>query len=730
MRMACYLYGLLLSLLWLGLTPVVAHAQEVEWLKVQRMSDEMAGDFRSVDITVDDNNIYIIGRFVGSMQIGSSTFVSAGDTDIFFAKYDLQGNSIWARQLGGQGFDTPMSLQVDGNDNVYVSGTFFNSAIDFGSIILGPTEPQHSEGFIAKYDINGNFLWAEHLDSTGGHVGPVKFGIDENGNVYSYGAFTDNAQIGNESLIGTGDYDLFIAKFNTNGESVWVKQISGEQVVLEGLHVEGDSLYFAGYFSSEFTLDSTTLTSAGGQDILLARYDSDGVLQWAINAGGPEHESAYDVTVDNSGHIYLVGAFFNSLTFGSQTYSGQSSDGFLAKVDSTGTPLWAQTFGGQFMDSSWEVTVDNNDDIFVAMEADRGLTTFNQQVQYDKRPRFIVTRYDSEGNVIWIVPTTSSQVVQGSGIAAGDNGRLYVMGEYMNSMTFGDITLTAGGSNQEIFFGALLTSSPNDPIFADGFEGGNFSAWTNYSSDSGDLAVTQEAALVGEHGLQLVLNDNTSIGMRDEVPNGEERYRARFYFDPNSIPMGDGEHHVIFFGYSGTDLTRPVLRVEFGYLTPNYRVRIAYFNDNNNWFVGGWKTISDEPHVIEVDWQAATAPGADDGWVSMWIDGTLQAHKVTIDNDTMRIDTTRLGAVAGIDNETRGTYYMDAFESRRLTYIGADPAASVAMAAPAAVDEAALNEWHEVTLDDPDEAALMEEVLEYAEQQQAQPQLFLPWLGD
>jgi hypothetical protein len=73
---------------------------------------------------------------------------------------------------------------------------------------------------------------------------------------------------------------------------------------------------------------------------------------------------------------------------------------------------------------------------------------------------------------------------------------------------------------------------------------------------------------------------------------------------------------------------------------------------------------------MELDWRAATAAGANDGGLTLWLDGQQRANLTSINNDARRIDRVRLGAVIGIDSGTRGTYYFDAFESRRGTYIG------------------------------------------------------------
>jgi hypothetical protein len=93
-------------------------------------------------------------------------------------------------------------------------------------------------------------------------------------------------------------------------------------------------------------------------------------------------------------------------------------------------------------------------------------------------------------------------------------------------------------------------------------------------------------------------------------------------------------------------------------------------NDSNSWTSSSWFTIADTLDFIEIDWRAATAVGANNGSLTLWIDGTQRANLTGVDNDTRRLDRVQLGAVAGVDSGTRGTYYFDAFESRRQTNIG------------------------------------------------------------
>ena len=207
-----------------------------------------------------------------------------------------------------------------------------------------------------------------------------------------------------------------------------------------------------------------------------------------------------------------------------------------------------------------------------------------------------------------------------------------------------------------------------DDIFGDGFESGGFDAWSTSTTDGGDLSVTAAAAIVGDNGMQAVLDDNASIYVTDWSPFEEGRYRARFYFDPNSVVMASGNAHYLLYALNTAGTV--VARIEFRYYSAAYQVRAALRADSGAYTSTAWVTISDASHCLEIDWRAATGPAANNGRLSFWVDGTLRDERTGIDNDTLRVDLVRLGAVAGVDTGTRGTTHFDEFESRRQTYIG------------------------------------------------------------
>lgn len=298
----------------------------------------------------------------------------------------------------------------------------------------------------------------------------------------------------------------------------------------------------------------------------------------------------------------------------------------------------------------------------------------------------------------------------------------------LNGVTYRWASWSDGGAETHEFptpqndqtFTATFTPT-SDNIFSNGFEGGGILSWTNAWTDNGDISVTTAAALVEKRGMQEVIDDNTPISLVDAIPAGEARYRARFYIDPNSTSMANGDSYVLFFGYSGGGFTRPVVVVELQFWNGAYQLRAGLAHDDTSWRRGAWVTIDDAPHFAEIDWRAASGPGMSDGGLGFWVDGVQRSNLSGVDNDTWRIDTARLGANAGIDNGTRGVTFIDGFVSRRTTYIGPAPGANVAVAEGLVIEAAQLNYF----TDEPEPA-------EYTELPAAAPDkrpIYLPFMG-
>jgi hypothetical protein len=150
--------------------------------------------------------------------------------------------------------------------------------------------------------------------------------------------------------------------------------------------------------------------------------------------------------------------------------------------------------------------------------------------------------------------------------------------------------------------------------------------------------------------------------VRDDSPNAETRYRARFYFHPNSITMANGDNITVLQGLDPGG--QVVLSVQVYRSSAGYQLRArAYSSTLTNFVNTSYVTIANAVHTVEVDW-------GNDGHLAFWIDGAPQGSLTGISNSIYTIDRVRLGAPTMTISGTSGSFYIDGFESRRSSYIG------------------------------------------------------------
>ena len=193
------------------------YAQDFQWVEQAGGTGYEHGEGIAVDI---NGNIYVSGNFNGTATFGGIVLTSYGNEDIFVAKYDTNGNVIWAKNAGGLNSDRGRRIEVDSSGNCYVTGHFTGTA-NFGSIVL--TSNGDADFFIAKYDANGNAIWVRNGGGSGFDAG-YENSIDGSGNIYVTGFFRGVATFGSTILTSYGDRDIFIAKYDDSGILLWVEQ--------------------------------------------------------------------------------------------------------------------------------------------------------------------------------------------------------------------------------------------------------------------------------------------------------------------------------------------------------------------------------------------------------------------------------------------------------------------------------------------------------------------------
>ncbi|HWY76766.1 MAG TPA: hypothetical protein VN281_14180, partial [Verrucomicrobiae bacterium] len=302
-------------------------------------------------------NVFITG-WLGSSNVwfGTNLISNVGTNFAFYvAKFDPEGNFIWAQQVAG--IIGGRALAVDHAGNVHAAGSFVPTNVVFGtnyfesSALVGD--------FIAEYSGDGQLLWVKAVTFSGYEQSPA-LAVDSAGNTYFSDSFQGVADFGTVALTnsaGANGETLFLAKYDPNGNLVWANAIgTGTQVIAaEALAVgpQADCHVFGAYwYQSTATVGTNTLPPTIGQtgaNGFIAKYDSAGNLAWVSTMTGSNFVSGNTLAVDPMDYCWAIGyAGGSNLDFGSGiTATNADPDlysvaGFVARYEPTGKPLWAK----------------------------------------------------------------------------------------------------------------------------------------------------------------------------------------------------------------------------------------------------------------------------------------------------------------------------------------------------------------------------------------------------
>jgi len=210
--------------------------------------------------------------------------------------------------------------------------------------------------FVAKYDGDGMLLWATKAGGVGADEG-LDIATTQGGDSYVTGFFRGTATFGegepNETtLTSTGERNIFVAKYDRDGALVWATRAGGAGILYQGSGIAttelGDS-YVTGIFTETATFgegepNETTLTSVSDfvslGDIFVAKYDRDGALLWATQAGGALTDASRGIATTASGESYVTGRFRGIATFG----EGEPNETTLTSPGPTDTDIFVAKY--------------------------------------------------------------------------------------------------------------------------------------------------------------------------------------------------------------------------------------------------------------------------------------------------------------------------------------------------------------------------------------------------
>lgn len=336
-------------------------------------------------------NIYLTGYFdAGTITFGNVTLTTIGETDWFVVKFDPSGNVVWAKNGGGTEDDYPQAIDVDGTGNIFITGYFKSSTIQFGANAVVNFNVNATDIFLAKYDAAGTELWVRACGGTGFDE-PWSLAADINGNIVVAGNFRstvfniDATTLNNPSPSG---YEALVYKYDAAGNFMWVRQY-GSIYAESFLDVDTDAsgnIAVSGYFeAATLNVGSVVLTNSTAfsfLDVFVVKLNAAGTVLWANSAGGISDEYTFCTGFDNSGNVF-IGGYYESDTcsFGTSTIINTGSwDIFVAKYDAAGNHLWALTGGGSGNDRSLGMDINNAGEVITTGYFSSSSITFGPSV--------------------------------------------------------------------------------------------------------------------------------------------------------------------------------------------------------------------------------------------------------------------------------------------------------------------------------------------------------------
>ena len=324
------------------------------------------------DITIGDHNALVI-----------ATSANSGETPLVdIVRIKVTEKPLgWARTWGGGENDYGNSVAVDDYGNIYVTGAFLSSTVDFdpGSGADEHTSNGSYDVFLCKYDNNGVFQWARTWGGSDNDSWSA-ISIDGEGNIYAVGIFWFTVDFdpgpGVCEKTAIANQDAYMSKFDPEGNFVWNRTWGGGWG--DGAYAvaanDSSDVLVSGSFGGTVDFDPDPVgvheaTAEGYYNTFVSKFDSDGVFQWVQIWNGEDIEPL-DICLDESGNIFVAGYYVKWADFDpgpgvEYHWASGSSDAYLGKFDSEGNYQWARTWGGADA-TGFFVAIDSSQDIYVA----------------------------------------------------------------------------------------------------------------------------------------------------------------------------------------------------------------------------------------------------------------------------------------------------------------------------------------------------------------------------
>lgn len=282
-------------------------------------------------------------------------------------------------------------------------------------------------------------------NAQGGRVVATDFA----GNVFVAGVFNGSINLGGGPLNAADMQDIFLAKFDPNLKHLWSKSFSGiGDDVVTSLAVDGGgNVIIGGKFPGLISFGGPMLTTAGGDDMFVARFDQSGNHLWSKRFGDAALQSLNGISVDAKGNIYFTGENQGNVDFGcGATGAAINSDVFVAVLVASGSCLWAKNYASEGSQVGKGIAQEAGFNAFVVGDFQGSFKIGTQNRQSLGGSDVFILKVNGAGAPLWAFPFGSTANELGTGVATDSLGHVTLTGVFSSTIDFGTGVLKSAGS--------------------------------------------------------------------------------------------------------------------------------------------------------------------------------------------------------------------------------------------------------------------------------------------
>mgnify|MGYP002629891148 CR=1 FL=1 len=405
-------------------------------------------------LTVDSHgNTFITGEFSDVVDFGRTRVTCTGELDFVLAKLNPEGKLLWVATAGGSKIDRGYAVAVDSKGSCYVTGHFQSDTIAFGKTVL--RNRGDYDVFVAKYDSHGKPVWAKSAGGTAYDFGHG-IGVDSQDAIYVSGSIRNAGDFDGSGKTAPENTGAFVAKYSNNGGLLWNRHMTGKGSS-SGHELAVDSkgnIGVGGYFSGTASLGKHSLKTLKVKDIYAAELDSNGEFKWAFQAGGGSDGLVSGMAADHAGNWLIGGMFKGTARFGKQSFtSAGDNDFFIAKLSASGKPLWAAHAGGPGIDYGLGLAVDANGNALLTGETTGAILLAGTQFKAIGKRDLYAAKFSTDGKLLWVWQAGGKLNSLSYAAGCGPKGLNVIAGAFSGDIRIGAQTLVSRGSNDIIVCG-------------------------------------------------------------------------------------------------------------------------------------------------------------------------------------------------------------------------------------------------------------------------------------